>query len=64
MPICRRFKVSGRVQGVGFRAATLDEAERLGLTGWVRNIASGDVEVLACGEGEALDAFASCAIGK
>lgn len=53
--MCRRFNVSGRVQGVGFRAATLDEAERLHLTGWVRNAANGHVEVLACGEREAIE---------
>jgi acylphosphatase len=49
--------VSGRVQAVGFRAATSAEAQRLGLTGWVRNLSNGDVEVLACGELEALTAF-------
>jgi acylphosphatase len=55
--VCRRFRVSGRVQAVGFRAATFDEAQSLGLTGWVRNLSSGDVEVLACGELEALTAL-------
>jgi acylphosphatase len=55
VPTCRRFKVSGRVQGVGFRAATLAEAERLHLTGWVRNAANGDVEVLVCGERESIE---------
>lgn len=54
MSVCRHFKVSGRVQGVAFRAATLDEARRLGLTGWVKNLPNGDVEALACGEAEAL----------
>ncbi|HEX7044338.1 MAG TPA: acylphosphatase [Burkholderiales bacterium] len=54
---CRRFVVSGRVQGVGFRYAACDEAERLGLTGWVRNLPNGDVEALACGDAEALQAF-------
>ena len=47
----------GRVQGVGFRYAACDEAERLGLTGWVRNLPNGDVEALACGDSEALQAF-------
>jgi acylphosphatase len=55
MGVCRHFKVSGRVQGVAFRAATLDEARRLGLTGWVRNLPNGDVEALACGEAAALE---------
>jgi acylphosphatase len=41
--------VRGRVQGVGYRATTLDEARRLGLAGWVRNRYDGTVEVLAEG---------------
>jgi acylphosphatase len=44
--------VHGRVQGVGYRATTMDEAYRLGLAGWVRNRIDGTVEVLAEG-GEA-----------
>jgi acylphosphatase len=46
---CRHFLVSGRVQGVFFRTATEDTARRLGLTGWVRNLADGSVELVACG---------------
>ena len=42
--------ISGRVQGVCFRHSTVQEASRLDLTGWVRNLRSGDVEVLAEGE--------------
>jgi acylphosphatase len=49
--------VSGRVQGVFFRGATMDEATRLGLAGWVRNLPDGRVEVLAEGERAALDAL-------
>ncbi len=41
--------VEGRVQGVGFRYFVLDKANALGLTGWVRNHYSGEVEV--CAEG-------------
>ena len=41
--------VYGRVQGVGYRATTIDEARRLGLAGWVRNRYDGTVEVLAEG---------------
>ena len=47
---CRHFLVSGQVQGVFFRAATEAAARRLGLTGWVRNLADGSVELVACGE--------------
>jgi acylphosphatase len=50
-------KVHGRVQGVGFRYSAILEAQRLKLKGWVRNAASGDVEVWAEGPSEALDLF-------
>lgn len=50
MTCCRRFLISGRVQGVAFRASTRDAARGLGLTGFVRNLSDGQVEVVACGE--------------
>lgn len=46
--------ISGRVQGVCFRAATQDQAVRLGVTGYARNLPDGRVEVLACGPPEAV----------
>ena len=52
---CARFIVSGRVQGVFFRASTRSEAVRLGLNGYARNVADGSVEVLASGDAAALD---------
>jgi acylphosphatase len=49
--------VTGRVQGVFFRKTTVQEAERLGLSGWVKNRSDGKVEIEAEGTDEALDAF-------
>jgi acylphosphatase len=53
--MCRQFKVSGRVQGVFFRASTRDVATDLNLTGHAINLPDGDVEVLACGARIAID---------
>jgi acylphosphatase len=47
--------VEGKVQGVFFRAYTRDEAERLGLSGWVRNRPDGSVEALISGETRNVD---------
>ena len=49
MSQCRRFLVSGSVQGVFYRVSTEATARRLGLTGWVRNRRDGSVELVACG---------------
>ncbi|MGN6225876.1 MAG: acylphosphatase [Dyella sp.] len=49
-----RFLVSGRVQGVCFRASTREQALALGLRGVARNLADGRVEVIACGDQEAI----------
>ncbi|RMF13127.1 MAG: acylphosphatase [Gammaproteobacteria bacterium] len=48
--ICKRTRVTGRVQGVWFRASTKQQADRLGVTGYANNLPDGSVEVLACGE--------------
>jgi acylphosphatase len=52
-----RFLISGRVQGVFFRASARDEAQRLGLDGYAKNLDDGRVEVLAAGDAAALDAL-------
>jgi acylphosphatase len=57
MTVARRFVLSGRVQGVGFRWFTVERAEFEGITGWVSNRPDGRVEVLAEGEAEAVERF-------
>jgi len=54
---CSRFQISGRVQGVFFRASTEEKARALHLTGWVRNLPNGDVEAMACGTEQQLQTF-------
>jgi len=54
-----RLRVTGRVQGVGYRAWAAAEARRLGLSGFVRNRLDGSVEAVARGPAEALAAFAA-----
>ncbi|MBZ5555131.1 MAG: acylphosphatase [Acidobacteriia bacterium] len=48
-PIARRFRISGRVQGVGYRYFVYHSAGQLQLKGYVRNLPDGDVEVYAIG---------------
>ena len=54
-----RFIVSGKVQGVWFRAAAREQALALGLRGSVRNLTNGSVDVLAVGDDDAIDALAA-----
>ncbi len=51
--------VSGRVQGVGFRYFTHNEAKRFGIIGWVRNTMDGKVEILSSGSKAILEEFLS-----
>jgi acylphosphatase len=55
--VCRRCIVSGRVQGVFYRATIARAARELGIEGYARNLDDGRVEVLACGAEVALDAL-------
>ena len=57
--IARRLLVRGRVQGVFFRAWTRDQARDLGIAGWVRNLRSGEVEMLLAGPGETVERMIS-----
>ena len=54
---CIQIVVTGRVQGVSFRAYTKQKAEELGLTGTVRNLQDGSVEIIACGPDASLAAL-------
>jgi len=55
--VARRFLISGRVQGVGFRWFAESAAARDGIHGWVRNLPDGRVEAHAEGEADALERF-------
>ncbi len=54
--MAKHLKISGRVQGVGFRYAMAEEAERLGVTGWARNRRDGTVEAVIDGAPDAVEA--------
>tara|TARA_B100000989_G_scaffold214043_2_gene162688 strand:+ start:9364 stop:9636 length:273 start_codon:yes stop_codon:yes gene_type:complete len=53
--VCKKFWVSGHVQGVWYRANTQAQADKLGITGYAKNLADGRVEVVACGDDAAID---------
>jgi acylphosphatase len=55
--ITRRFIVTGRVQGVYFRASTRERAMQLGLSGYAKNLGDGSVEVVASGVASNVDAL-------
>jgi acylphosphatase len=55
--ICRKCLVAGRVQGVFYRGTAAQRARELGVRGYARNLPDGRVEVLACGEIQAVQSF-------
>jgi len=57
MLVRRRLRITGRVQGVAFRASTVTVAQALGLAGWVANRADGSVEAVADGDEAGVAAF-------
>jgi acylphosphatase len=57
--ICKKCLVGGRVQGVFYRATAARRARELSISGYARNLSDGRVEVLACGDDEAVRAFVS-----
>lgn len=62
--ISAHIRVEGMVQGVGYRAFTVDTAKAMGLNGWVRNLHDGSVEALFEGEEEQVQqAINACRTG-
>lgn len=55
--VCKKCFVSGRVQGVFYRGTAAQRARELGVRGYARNLPDGRVEILACGEDQAVQVF-------
>lgn len=59
MSVCKKCFVSGRVQGVFYRDTTRQQAVKLGLTGYAKNLLDGRVEVLMCGDETSVEKLAN-----
>ena len=57
MKVCFQVHVSGIVQGVFFRASAQQQAIECGISGYARNLADGDVELMVCGEQDNVDSM-------
>jgi acylphosphatase len=64
MAVCKRVYYSGEVQGVGFRYTARRVAEGYDVAGYVRNLATGQVELVAEGAPEQVDAFLAAVAGR
>ena len=60
--ITRHIKVIGRVQGIGYRRWAEHEAQKLELSGWIRNVSDGSVELMIAGEENAVNSFISACL--
>jgi acylphosphatase len=57
MAVAQTIRIDGRVQGVGFRWAAFSEAQRIGVSGWVRNLPDGAVQTFVQGERDRVEAL-------
>ena len=57
MTVRAKLLIKGHVQGIGYRWFVMEAAQRMGLSGWVRNLPSGEVEAEAQGDAKALAGF-------
>jgi acylphosphatase len=64
MTVCKRVYYWGKVQGVGFRYTVFDLAQKHPVTGYVKNMPDGQVELVAEGEADKVDRFLNAVAGK